>query len=182
MLDPAAIARAVVLRAQEHVCQLIMHIDLGLAWSIPWTDPPEASHLGHTVRLLTGYAQRGLRATDWPHDGCARDAILDVVSTLYTHAGDEEIGAGVIDRLDECADLDDPLDVVLVAGWGRHQIAAGESVTPAELAALAGLTPNGVRDLARRGELRATGENRWRVSAREAARWLASRGVDGFAQ
>lgn len=180
-LDPAVVATDVEVRIKDHVASLIMKTDLGAPFSITWSEP---TSLGWTVRLLVGYAQRGLAATDWPDDACARDAMLDVVSALYSSAGDATFGAGAIDRLDalDDGDMDDPISVVLVAAWGRHQIAAGERVGPAELGALASITPHMVRELARRGEIRASGERTWSVTAREARRWLAARGVPGFAR
>jgi len=176
-LEPRAVADQVLTRIREHVASIIMRTDLGATWT--W---PESGHesLRWTVQLLVGYAQRGVEATDWPDDASARDAILDVVSALYTRAGDDQIGAGVLDRIDDLADdPSDPIDVVLLAAWCRCQLAAGEQVTIAELAALTSRAVSSVHSAAQRGQLRIRSESRGRgvarrVSAVDARAWLAS--------
>ena len=63
------------------------------------------------------------------------------------------------------------------AANARWHIYAGDRVSAKSLALLAGLDERHVRLLARRGNLTL---GKTGVTAREAARWLASRGVPGF--
>lgn len=70
-------------------------------------------------------------------------------------------------------ELTDRLALVIVAAFGREAMASGEPLSVAQLAALAGVDPDHVRLLGRKGELDVDGGA---VSAEEARRWLASRG------
>jgi hypothetical protein len=86
----------------------------------------------------------------------------------------------------ECPDIDglvgdvDPatqLGLVICAASAREKLAAGQSVSAAQLAVLSGLSATQVRLLARNGELELSdGE----IAAKAARRWLAVRGVSGF--
>jgi hypothetical protein len=138
------------------------------------------STLAHTAMLLCGYAQYGLRATDWPNDGCCQDALIEVMAALYSHAAERgTFGGGALDVAED-VDPDDDTGVVLLAANARQTIMIGVSMTPAkQLAALAGIGVDRVWELIRSGELR--GEWRSGVPAVEAGRWLAARGVPGFA-
>lgn len=71
------------------------------------------------------------------------------------------------------------IGVVLVAARARLRIVGGEAITARELAHLAGLADNHVRLLIRRGAVRAAARSRL-IGAREAARFLAARGIPGF--
>lgn len=176
-LDPERIADDVVRMVQDHVASLILAIDMGA--SVPRYEGPPS--LRWTVVLLTGYAQRGLAATDWQDSGCAADAMLDVCSALYSQAGRPSFGAGAID---EELDADDEIGTVLLAAQARIRIDQGDDVPVRELAALASLSVSQVRELGRVEELAvkpgAGGRNQAYVLARTARRWLGARGIEGL--
>lgn len=80
----------------------------------------------------------------------------------------------------------DSLGLVLLAATARHWIAAGDPVSQAQVAALAGLTRQSVRDLIAAGKLtagyRPPGKRSLSlITAEEARRFLSARSVLGFA-
>lgn len=148
--------------------------------------PPETRYRPEAIAFdgarLCEYAQRG-PSTDpeWTHND-AIGALETVCTALYSRAVDRKIESHAslaLDALPEGA-LEDPIAVVLIAAHGRYKIHAGDSVSAAELAALAGLSPRMVRHLASKGEIEATGERVWRVRPKDARRWLAARGIEGL--
>lgn len=178
-LVPQDVAEEVVRLVTDHATQLLIHLDPSATWSLPGP-----ASLRWTTQLLVSYAQRGLAATDWqrgvaavdwPHHGAAADALLDVCSALYSCAGrpgDFDLGA-----IDDEVDPSEPIGVVLLAASARIRIDKRERVPVRELAALAGVDPDHVRLLARRGELELVGGE---AKAKEARRWLSGRGVEGL--
>lgn len=140
------------------------------------------SDLALTASALTEYAQRGLPVWDWSTHGEAEDACQSLVSGLYgcpAHPGVEG-GVGPLDDALDGADLDDAIDLVLVAAWARVTLAKDGPLTARQLGALAGLEHRHVRDLARSGELPLTGARPTTCPAEDARRWLGVRGVVGL--
>jgi hypothetical protein len=168
-LTPQAVADEVVRLVTDHVASLCMRLDLGAEFRVP-----EGGTLHFTTQLLTGYAQRGLGATDWPDHSCATDAMLDVCCALYTSAGDPDIGAGA---LDTDVDASDAIGIVLLAAHARVRIAQRERVPVRELAALASVDPQHLRLLGRSGEIDIEDGT---VRAAIARRWLSGRGLEGL--
>lgn len=169
-LVPQDVAAEVVQLVTDHATTLLLAVDPSATWSLP-----SATALRWTTQLLVGYAQRGLPATDWPHHGAAADALLDVCSALYSCAGrpgDFDLGS-----IDDEVDPSEPIGIVLLASSARIRIDKRERVPVRELAAVAGVDPDHVRLLARKGELEVVeGEAR----AKEARQWLSGRGVEGL--
>lgn len=176
-LDPERVADDVVRMVQDHIASLTLMLDMGAR--MPAYEGPD--QLRWTVMLLTGYAQRGLAATDWPDSGCAAGAMLDVCTALYSQAGRPGIGAGAID---EELDADDEIGTVLLAAQARIHIVQGDDVPVRELAALASLSTWQVRELGRTGELAVQpgggGRQQAFVRAKMARRWLSGRGIEGL--
>jgi hypothetical protein len=144
---------------------------LGLAVGPAESAGPSA--LRFTVQLLTGYAQSGLRMTDWPDHGCAHDAIQEVCEALYSRAGEGTFGIG---DLESEVDPDTAIGVVLLAAHARETIEGGRPASARELAALAGVDSKSLyRVCALRGDI-VDG----RVKAKTARRWLMARGIGGF--
>ncbi len=142
------------------------------------------SDLALTAADLCLYAQHGLcNALDWEDDSCAEDAATELVARLWARPVDALTGAsshvGPLDEALDGADLDDPLDLVLVAAWARVELSKGGPLTARQLGALAGLEHRHVRDLARSGELPLTGTRPATCPAEDARRWLGARGWSG---
>ena len=170
-LDPREVGDGVARRALDHAAHVLLTIDPRATWQ---ADPPYL--LAHTARLLTAYAQRGLAATDWQDHGCASDAVLDVCSALYTRAGDE-LGAGALDTTAE--DPEDPIAIVLLAAHARIRIDQRQAVPVRELAALASVSADYVRQLGKAGEIALSGRGgTLTATAAVARRWLISRGME----
>lgn len=143
------------------------------------------SDLAMTAADLTVYAQRGLCGTlDWEDHSCAEDAATELVARLWARPVDALAGAsdhvGPLDEALAEADLDDPIDLVIVAAWARVELSKDNPVTARQLGALAGLDANVVRRFAREGELSLTGTRPATAEARDARRWLVARGVRGL--
>jgi len=126
---------------------------------------------GHAVYCLTRYAQRGD-----PLDADVHEYLVSLIP----------LDAPEIDDLS--SDVDGPLALVCQAALAREAIDGGHRVGTVWLAALAGVTPLRVRQLAAAGEIAAQlvesdrGRERYEVKAAEARRWLSARGVLGFAR
>lgn len=175
-LSPDDVATEVEGLVRDQIRRLSMALDSGAGTPTVTGFPT----LQSTVRMLAGYAQIGLRATDWPDHGCARDAVQDVCVALYSRAGDPgTFGVGPLDpdAIAIEADGDDSrIAIMLLAAWARVQIDNREPVSIRALAMLAGVDPQHVRLLGRKSEIEIEGG---RVPADEARRWLSRRGVEG---
>lgn len=170
-LNPDELADEIVRMVEDHVVSQIMRLDMT---AIPpkFDGPPE---LRFSARLLVAFAQVGLRATDWPEVACAMDAIQSVCEALYSCAGEPTFGGGILDTKD--LDPREPIDIVLLAAHARVRIAERGRVPVRELACLAGVDPDHVRLLGRKGEIEIVdGE----VRSAECRRWLTARGVEGL--
>lgn len=173
-LDPATVAREAVDLVAEHVRRLTFYAG--------WDDGPSqitGGSLGLEVSQLTAYAQTGA-VGDWPDASCAIGCLQTVCECLYSQAGvPGTFGGGPLDTDD--ADPDTAIGVVILAAHARYRLDTGprsQGVPLAELAALASVSPGRLRQLTASGELRSTDG---RVRADDARRWLAARGVAGFA-
>jgi hypothetical protein len=180
-LDPVTVGR----EATDLVLQRVGRLSLVLmpGYSL---DPGQCrgdTDLGLTVTMLTLWAQSGALG-DWADHEDAADALLAAAEALYA----SPLGDWQPSDLDAAVDLPrdvdpSPVALVLACALSRLRIARGESVTLAELARLASVTGQRVRQLAGAGEIAAEGgEGRTpsRVEATEARRWLASRGLRGW--
>lgn len=167
-IDPVAFGEEVVRLVTDHAVSLLMQIDPSATWSIP-----HGILLQSEARMLAMYAHRGLIG-DWTNHGNAADAYVSLCNALFTQAGrPHEIG----DVPDDDLDPTDPIGIVLLAAKGRIRIDRRERVHVRELACLAGVDPDHVRLLGRKGEIEIEdGE----VRAAECRRWLGARGVDGL--
>lgn len=140
--------------------------------------------LGLTVASLTAWAQSGALG-DWSGHEDAADALLGATETLYRaplgDAWDASIAAACAD--DGPTD-EDPVACALAAAWSRLRVCRGHAITGTELARLASVAPQRVRQLVASGEIAATRVRPGvdtRVEAAEARRWLAARGLRGWA-
>lgn len=178
-LDPAAVAAEVVEAVRVHIGRLAFALAPAHEW-IERTTTGSFSTLALTVEDLTRFAQTGATA-DWGDAEGARDALIEVCGALYSRAGEPgTFGVGEIEDVIEDADPS-AVGLVLRATWARLSITSGESVSTAEVAALAGLNPRAVRQLVEAGELAARKrDGDLTVTAAEARRWLGARGVPGF--
>ncbi|MDO9016120.1 MAG: hypothetical protein Q8S73_12610 [Deltaproteobacteria bacterium] len=146
-----------------------------------------ASGLALTIADLCRYAQSGDTA-DWGADAGAEDALLTVGEALWSRPIDEDSGWTVDDLRAALAEDDEPADPLrlavgcAVARWVASQ---GGALTTGEVAALASLTHDAVRQAVKREQLAAPVEQvgsvrRAMVAADDARRWLGARGVPGW--
>lgn len=174
-LKPEAVAAEVCAAVVGHIRQLASGLSPSLADRVRGADA-KGSDLELEVEALTGYAQRGLPVWDWKTTGEVSDAMLSVLSALHTSAGSPEIEGGILDAPED-ADPDSAIGVVLLAARGRWRLDDGKPIPSREIAALAGIRYQSVKDLGVKGEIAIAGGE---VRAKEARRWLGARGVPGF--
>lgn len=181
-IDPQRLAAEVCAGAIDHVAHLLIGIAPSAAWRLP--EPDALLDLRHTVATLVGYAQ-GHHGLDAP----VEEYLLSLLP-LWTYAAAERghvdtpeydrAMQGDLDVLD--TDWRGQLVLVMVAATGRQEIDGGRPVTVTRLAALAGVSPDHVRLLARRGEIDLSGGAHLTgaplaADAATARRWLSGRGV-----
>lgn len=187
-LDPEAVAADVCGRVVDHLHSLAMRLTPAML-HLEGLDADRAgagSDLWFTTRMLTLYAQRGLPVFDWESSGEAADACLDVFSALYSSAGDPHPGGGITEAAED-VEPDDAIGVVLLAAFARIKIDQRGPLVARELAVLSGLALRGVQKLIAAGEIAAKPDSErahplMLVRPAEAKRWLAVRGVPGFAR
>ena len=175
-LDPQAVAGEVVRLVREHLGRLAFRLTPGVEWKESGNEP-ESSNLGWTVVQLVQFAQTG-EVGDWEDESLAADALQDVCSALYSCAGEPmTFGVGAMEEAVSGAELD-AIGLVLVGAFARYKLPRRSlRVTARELAVLAGVDPDHVRLLARKGELEL---KEGTIGCAEARRWLGGRGVPGF--
>lgn len=170
-IDPAQLALDVARGAQDHLVHLLF------AFASPDAPPPDLWQLRHTVSTLAAYAVHGA-ALDAP----VQEYLLSLLP-LWTYAmgASSSVDTPEFDRAlaGDLDDLDDDwrgrLVLVMVAAIGRETLAKARStVSVAQLAALASMSPDSVRLLGRKGEIVIDEGD---VSGKEARRWLGARGV-----
>lgn len=183
-LTPATVGTAAAEALQRHVGRLVVPLAPGVRLTL---DPPQGdTDISLTVASLCAWAQTG-ELGDWTDHEDAADALLTASDALYAsplrpwQGGDlEAMGDAVALARDESPD---PVRLVLACALSRLRVCRGEPVTVSELARLAGVTDGRARQLVTAGELRATagtGTAPSTVTAREARRWLAARGLRGW--
>lgn len=138
------------------------------------------SNLRYSARDLAAYAVEGARL-----DAPVEEYLISVCPPVWTRAADA--GGYQTPEFDN-ANIDalpsgwlGELILVMRAALAREAIEQGQDVGPADLAALASISSTQARALLRSGEI--VGgmiDDGWEVSAEEARRWLAARGVPGF--
>lgn len=186
-LDPAAVGLAAAERVLYRLSRLAVPLSPGVTLDLGRHPAPGSTGLALTVADLCRYAQTGATG-DWGDDADAEGALLEAGEALWSRAIDDDGGWTPADLRAALAADDDPTDPVRLAvgaGLARWLVWCGTAVTTGELAALASLSPVGVRQAAARGQLTTTVEQvgdvrRAMVAAPEARRWLAARGVAGW--
>lgn len=142
---------------------------------------PSFTQIGQSVRDLALYA-RGLTGIDAP----VQEYLITFLDALVPPLGDAQDAAGLDGVLSGEDDVDllapdsvlDRLALVVCAALGRETIESGRAVRASWLAALAEVSSDHVRLLARRGELERDDDGE--VLAKSASSWLAGRKVAGF--
>lgn len=133
-----------------------------------------ASEVARSVRYLARHAKDGTPPADRAPLQEHRITLIPLWQAPLGVSEDPEESLVV--------DPETELGCVLRASAAREAIDDGRrSVTPGELAVLAGLDVRQVQQLVTCGEIDASREGReYRVAPEEARRWLAARGVAGF--
>lgn len=186
-LDPDALGADAAARVLRRLSRLVAPLS---PLALHTRGEAAESGLAWTVAQLTRWAQSGALG-DWEDHRDAADALLTVGEALWSRPVDEEDashGWSVADLRAALAGDDepsDPLRLAVGAAVARWLVCEGEPVTTGELAALAGISGDGVRQAIKREQLAATTERDGRTSrsliaAEEARRWLAARGAPGW--
>lgn len=146
----------------------------------PGEEPPKPApsftQIGQSVRDLAVYA-RGLSGLDAP----VQEYLITFLDVLTPPLGDAQDAAGFDGVLSGDDDVDllapdsvlDRLALIVCAALGRETIEAGRPVRASWLAALAEVSSDHVRLLARRGELERDDDGE--VLAKSARAWLDAR-------
>lgn len=173
-LDPHTVALDTCRALLDHVQRLLFEISPIGEIKAPGIDVDQlvGCQLYHSVRDLATYAVRGGEL-----DAPVQEYLVSLIP-LYSAAFGE--GTRDVDGLVE-SEPGTPLGVVIAAAVAREALAQGESVTPAQLATLAGVDRDYLLKLAAAGDLPGArqskeGRRAWTVSAKGAKQWLATRG------
>jgi hypothetical protein len=201
-LDPAAVGREAVDRILRRVQRLALPLSPGVDLRVTGGLNPDpaarplflapahaASGIALTVADLTRYAQSG-DVSDWGSPAGAEDALLTIGEALWSRPIDATAADGwTVDDLRAALasddEPDDPVRLAIGCAVARWVVWRGEAITTGELAALAGVTPDAVRQAIKRAQLAATNEPRGRATvavypADEVRRWLGARGAAGW--
>lgn len=179
-LTPATVGREAADLVLARLSRLVLPLSPGV--TLRW-DQQGDSDLALTVAALTEWAQTGA-AWDWADHEDAADALQTAAEALYASpargwdVGDLE-AALEIERGEE---VSAPV-LVLACALTRLRVCRGQAVTLAELARLASISYQRAHQLAGAGELevvRGTAPTPTTVTADEARRWLAARGLRGW--
>lgn len=175
-IDPAALSAAITEAVAHHVGRLAVPLSPGLTVHVE--GPHGDSGVGLSAADLARYA-RGEGGLDSTVEDYAVELVPLLASPLAT-GGDLPLvltrwlsGQVDADLLDP-GSLEDRLALVLTAALGREALDHGQPVSVGQLAVLAGVSPDHVRHLARKGEVTVKDGQ---VSAEDARRWLVGRGV-----
>lgn len=183
-IDPQRLAAEVCAGVLDYAAHLLLSVATSAAgqWRLP--EPDGLLDLRYTVVTLAGYAQ-GRHGLDAP----VEEYLISLLPLWqYPAHARGSVDTPEYDRAMR-GDLDDLADdwrgqlcLVMVAATGREAMSAGRPVSVAQLAALAGVSPDHVRLLARRGELDLSGGAHLTgaplaADAATARRWLSGRGV-----
>lgn len=199
-LTPADVGRAATDAVLARLSRLALPLSPGIALHV---GPAQGdTDLGLTVASLCAWAQRG-ELGDWTDHEDAADALLTATEVLYRAPLGDAWDAAVAAACAEDGPADtDPVALVLAAAWSRlkvmrepsararattdkerAEVQRDHAVTVAELARLASLSVQRVRQLAPTSGLKVTVVRAGvpaRVEAAEARRWLAARGLTGW--
>lgn len=179
-LDPLEVAADVVTKVLQHVSR----VGLGLAPSVAFDhhgpsreEMANSTDLGRTVQRLCLFAQRG-ELGDWPDASYGLDAARNVCETLFSQAGvPGPFGLGDAEEAAASTGPDDAIGLVLVGAIARGLLALHRSVTPRQLATLAGVS----REHATRLAPELGGRRpRYSIKAPTAQRWLRQNHVIGI--
>lgn len=182
-LDADAVALDAARRVASALSRLAMQVQPGTQVHISSMEDAQlrASQVYLSALDLVQYAQRG------GADDEAEDLLLSVVSTLTASPLDANRAvAPVPEQLVSELDESDPLSLACVAAWARYRLSRGESLTAAQLAALASLSVSQIRRLSETDWLTPEGEVKPKVGARfsaqECRNFLAQRAVPPFGE
>lgn len=175
-IDPAALSADITGEMARHIARLAAPLSPGLTVHVD--GPHGDSGVGLSAADLARYA-RGEGGLDSTVEDYAVELVPLLSSPLATGSALPPVLtrwlAGQVDADDLDPDsLEDRLALVLTAALGREALDHRQPVSVGQLATLAGVSPDHVRLLGRRGEVAVEGGQ---VSAEEARRWLAGRGV-----
>lgn len=176
-IQPDALSAAITEAMAHHVTRLAVPLSPGM--TVHLDGPHGDSGVGLSAADLARYA-RGEGGLDSTVEDYAVKLVPLLASPLAPVSGPlppilTRWLAGQVDADDLDPDsLEDRLALVIMAALGREALEGGEPVSVGQLAVLSGVSPDHVRLLARRGEIAVEGG---RVSAEEARRWIAGRGV-----
>jgi hypothetical protein len=167
-IDPSALARDIAGRVLDHIVSQAM--SLVSVDAIPSLPNAEQTEIYRVVRALAGYA-RGDHGLDAP----VQEYLISLGPLYLAVIGQTGEPDG--------EELTTELGVVIHAAAGRAALERkpprglpAPTLSTLQLAALGGMAQRAVAALCRAGELEAEqDDNGWRVSAKEARRWLATR-------
>lgn len=176
-INPAALSAATTEAMAHHVARLAAPLSPGLTVHVD--GPHGDSGVGMSAADLARYA-RGEGGLDSTVEDYAIELVPLLASPLAPVTGPlppvlTRWLSGQVDADDlDPSSLEDRLALVLTAALGREALDHRQPVSVGQLATLAGVSPDHVRLLGRRGEVAIEGGQ---VGAEEARRWLAGRGV-----
>lgn len=174
-LDPHTLALDTARRLLDHVTSLCIPISPLGEVRTPQIDHAdlERCELYMSTRRLAQYAVHGGEL-----DAPVQEYLISLIPMWSAAEGN---GTSEIDGMVE-SEPSTPLGVVIAAAVARERLAEGHSVTPAQLATLAGVDRDYLLRLAAAGDLPGArqakeGRRTWTVSAKGALQWLAGRGA-----
>ena len=177
-IDPEALGIAAAQAAGAVVASLAPKLGVRTEWDGS-DDSKRAGRLMPLIRRLCLYAQTGERSRLADPYATLTVAASVLLSSPARPWRSEDLASLVVGHGPPESDLLHVLGCVLA----RLKIERGEAVSVAELAALASVTGQRVRQLVAAGEITATtgrGATASTVTAGEARRWLSSRGLSGY--
>lgn len=177
-LSPEAVGLDAAERVHARMGLLAWALQPAVMWQHPEPTSLASSQVAQTVAHLVVYAQRGLPCGDWTEPRDAWDGLVEVLAWLYDGPARQ---SDALAALEDAAQ--DGIGLALSAAYARCQLEAGHAVTLEPLRMLAGVSLRTVRHDVAEGILVATESSRGRereVTAMQARRWLAARGVPGY--
>jgi hypothetical protein len=160
----------------EQVTQVVYDQALELAHALgAQLGRPRSPRIARAVRTIVAYAQRGAAERSNDDISAAINSVIEILSsTCYEPA--TPVARAIFDR--KAGEAQSEIDLALMAARARWDIELGMNVPIRWLAALGGVSVKTARNLASAGQLTTYTDRDGQVStAREAARWLASRGT-----
>lgn len=169
-IDPEALAREIAQQSLDHLHSSLLGL-LGMDWTLRAPGGGRGdlvlTPIYQAVRALARYAVHGDEL-----DAPVHEYLISLVPLWMAVIGQTD-AEGIDD-----ADPSTELGLIILAARARDELARKRPVSALQLATLAGVDAAHVRLLVRQGELRAVpDESPIQISARDAKRWLSSRGV-----